>query len=118
MECILNNETDVEAIIASFDGESQQFVKVEAGTDLEKVKDLLKQTSDLPNNGFRFFTIRLKDLSSEDKAELIKYVIKEELCVTSIIETLVLMVIILMKQTLVIIITQNFSMHLMYCFHL
>ena len=92
MERILNNETDVEAIMSLFEGEEQQIVKVEAGTDLDKVKDLLKQTSDLPNSGFRFFTIRLKELSSEDKAELIKYVIKEELCVASIIETLVLMV--------------------------
>ena len=92
MERILNNETDVEAIMSLFDGETQQIVKIEAGTDIEKVKDLLKQTSDLPDNGFRFFTIRLKELSSEDKAELIKYAIKEELRVTSIIETLVLMV--------------------------
>lgn len=91
MEYILNNETDVEAIMGLFDG-TPRIVKVEEGTDLESVKDLLKQVSDLPDAGFRFFNIRLKDLSSEDKAELIKYAIENELCITSIIETLVLLI--------------------------
>lgn len=92
MEYILNNDTKIEEIIAKFDGETQHIVKVEAGTDLEKVKSLLKQVSDLPDYGFRFYNIRLKDLTSEEKAELLKYSIKEELCITNTIETLVLLI--------------------------
>lgn len=92
MEYVLNNDTKIEEIMSSFDNETQQIIKVEAGTDVEKVKSLLKQISDLPDAGFKFYNVRLKELSSEEKAEVLKYALKEELCITSIIETLVLLI--------------------------
>lgn len=92
MEYTFNNETKINDILTNYDKVNLNIVNVEAGTNLDNIKDLLVQISDLPDSEFRFFDVRLKALESEEKAELLKFAFEKELCVTNIIETFVLLV--------------------------
>lgn len=74
------------------DTTTQHIITVNGDTDINNIKELLRCVSELPEQGFRFFEVRLKALSSENKAEILKFMIKEELCVANLIETLVLLV--------------------------
>ena len=92
MDYIFTKTTNADEIFNGFDGKSQVIVTFESDVDLETVKSFLVRVSELPENGFKFFDVRLKALSSEDKAEVLKFVIKEQLCVTNLIETIVLLI--------------------------
>lgn len=92
MDYIFTKTTNADEIFNGFDGKSQVVVTFESDVDLETVKSFLVRVSELPENGFKFFDVRLKALSSEDKAEVLKFVIKEQLCITNLIETIVLLI--------------------------
>lgn len=92
MEHIFTKTTNADEIFNSFDGKSQVVVTFESDVELETVKSFLVRVSELPEDGFKFFDIRLKALSSEDKAEVLKFAIKEQLCITNLIETIVLLI--------------------------
>lgn len=92
MDYIFTKTTNADEIFNGFDGKSQVVVTFESDVDLETVKSFLVRVSELPENGFKFFDVRLKALSSEDKAEVLKFIIKEQLCVTNLIETIVLLI--------------------------
>lgn len=92
MEYTFTKTTNADEIFNSFDGKSQIVVTFESDVDLETVKSFLARVSELPENGFKFFDVRLKALSSEDKAEALKFIIKEQLCVANLLETIVLLI--------------------------
>lgn len=92
MDYIFTKTTNADEIFNSFDGESQVVVTFESDVNLETIKSFLVHVSELPNDGFKYFNIRLKALSSEYKAEIMKFAIKEQLCITNLIETIVLLI--------------------------
>jgi len=92
IELTFDNNTVIEDLFKDLENGKQRIINVQENTSLEKIKELLKSVSGLPNSAFKFFDIRLKALSSEDKAEILKFVIKEELCITNLIETIVLLI--------------------------
>lgn len=92
MEYTFTKTTNADEIFNSFDGKSQIVVTFESDVDLETIKSFLVRVSELPEDGFKFFDVRLKALSSEDKAEALKFAIKENLCITNLIETTVLLI--------------------------
>lgn len=92
IELTFDNNTVIEDLFKDLENGKQRIINVQENTSLEKIKELLKSVSGLPNSAFKFFDIRLKTLSSEDKAEILKFVIKEELCITNLIETIVLLI--------------------------
>lgn len=90
IELIFNNNSIVEEMLK--DATTQHIITIKEDAELDKVKELIKAVSSLPESGFKYFDIRFKALSSENKAEILKFVIKEELCITNLIETLVLLI--------------------------
>ena len=90
IELTFDNNSVVEEMLK--DATTQHVITIKEDVELDKVKSLVKAVSELPESGFKYFDIRFKALSSEDKAELLKFVIKEELCNTNLIETLVLLI--------------------------
>ena len=88
----INNETNVEELLASLTNENNQTLLIEPGTDMETIQKIMMFVSNLPEQGFRFHNINFKHLDSEEKVEVLKFAIKNELCIISIIETLVLLV--------------------------
>ena len=71
IELIFDNNTVIEDVLK--DAEIQHVVTIKENTDLDKIKDLLVQVSDLPDSGFKFFDIRFKALSSEEKSKILKF---------------------------------------------
>lgn len=92
MEYTFNNDTNITDILSKVDGETTFVITVDAECEVEKVKDLLTQVSNLSDFGFKFFNIRLKALSTDKKVEVLKFAIANKLCITSIIETVVLLI--------------------------
>lgn len=92
MEYMFDNTTKVEEILNFFDGETQNIITISPDTDIENIHLLLTQISELSDYGFRFFNVRFKSLSSEKKSEILKIAIKEQLCIVSLIETMVLLI--------------------------
>lgn len=90
IELFFDNNSVVEEMLK--DATTQHVITIKEDTELDKVKDLVKAISDLPESGFKYFDVRFKALSSESKAEVLKFTIKEELCNTNLIETLVLLI--------------------------
>ena len=90
IDLIFDNNSVIEEVLK--DATTQHIITVKEDTDINKIKELLRCVSELPEQEFRFFEVRLKALSSENKAEILKFMIKEELCVANLIETLVLLV--------------------------
>lgn len=90
MDIIINDQT----VLNDLDFSKQEKTKVifEENTSIETAKAIIKTISDLPDNGFKYYKVIFKALSNDKKVELIKYTIDEELCITTMIETLVLLI--------------------------
>ena len=92
MEYNFDKTTNIEEIFDNFDNKTQNIITISDDTDFETIKSLLNRISSLPDSGFKFFNVRFKELSSEKKVEILKYSIKEQLCIINLIETIVLLI--------------------------
>lgn len=90
MDIIINDQTALDTL--DFSKQEETKVIFEENTPIETVKTVIKTISDLPDSGFKYYKVIFKHLSNEKKIELIKYTIDEELCITTMIETLVLLI--------------------------
>ena len=90
MDIIINDKT----VLSNLDFNKKEETKVifEENTPIETVKSVVKMISDLSDSGFKYYKVIFKALSNEKKIELLKYAIDEEICITTLIETIVLLI--------------------------
>lgn len=89
---IVNSNTNIEELLAQIDGQSEKSIVIESDAGIENVKSIAKHISELTDQGFRFYNVSFKSLSTEDKIELLKFAMTNEVCVANLVETMVLLV--------------------------